>query len=314
MWYLELLIYITTVLAISSSILPWSIMVEGVGIEPDCMLAPGFQLKLWGTACGLSWSELQSVRQNNFFVYADIAPTTRAMVAVIGFVASMLFIYTISYGTKRTVTLLTSLMIACFSLYTVSSYINEMDSTMTLPVEYIFLQGPGYLALLLTASVSGSIFFTEVFIGYRKLGYCEDAMSQCVVCEVLVFITNIACIVAAFGDLAKFETCEDYVSPIDMVSCPACNSPLVTAFGALSFVSSTCLFILIKFYYDQSLLIHTATVVTLVSLCVVVGVTVTLPKFDTMGPGMYSIFVGVATTLTFQGVYNHLFSKLCGSG
>lgn len=321
MWYLELLVYAVSVLAFSSVLLPWSIMTKEYTIEPDCKLPTGFQFKLWGTACGITWEEYKNIHQNSYFAFVNIVQKTRVINLVVAIISGLLVIYVTFKGAKKEVLLMVSLIMSVTTVVNLSGYVNEMETTMTLPVEYLFIQGPGYLVSMVSASLSGSIFFTEFFVNFYKLHYCEHPRVERSKCNLLAYLISIISIFAIFGDLMRVEKCKDYVTPIDLNTCPACNSPLVptvTIFGVLALLAGVTLYITTKFFYDYTLLNNVMALFNLSMLVVVIVLTFMFENFKNAGFGMYALFIGVVFDLVFIMTYNfnvalvyNVMSNLC---
>ena len=309
MWYLELLVFVLSIFSSASSLLPWSIMVETYTIEPNCPLAEGFQFRLWGTACGLMWKELQDIHQSRYFAFVNVVTETRILNLIVAVMGFLLVTYVTFRGTKKGPLLMTSLVMAVITVISLSDYINEMQTTMTLPPEYLFIQGPGYMVYMASAAVAGSIFFTEFFINFYSMNYCDDPQGECMVCSYLAYLVSLASLSAAFGELMKVEKCKDYVTPIDLNTCPECNSPLVplvTVFGVLTFVSGFALYITVKFFYDYGKVNNGVAFTNLAFLSSVVGVTFAFENFESPGLGMYSVFIGMTFNVAFLLVYNHI--------
>ena len=309
MWYLELLVYVLSIFSSASSLLPWSILIKSYTIEHNCALAEGFQFKLWGTACGFTWKELQDIHQTRYFAFVNVVTTTRLMNLVVSIMGFCLMTYVNFRGTKKGPLIMTSLIMATVTLISLSDYINEMQTTMTLPPEYLFIQGPGYMVYMASAAVAGSIFFTEFFINFYSIYYCDEPHGDCYVCSYLAYLVALSSLSSAFGDLMKVDKCKDYVTPIDLNTCPECNSPLVplvTIFGVLTFVSGFSLYITVKFFYDKGRINNGVAILNLALMGAVVGTTFSFENFESPGLGMISTFIGMAFNVAFLLVYNHI--------
>lgn len=309
MWYLELLVFVLSILTIASVELPWSIMVHEHMIEPNCMLANGFQFKLWGTACGLSWEELKLIRQHSYFAFVNVVTVTRIYNIVVAIMGILLMFYVIFKGTQKQVLLMTSLVMAVVTVISLSEYVNEMQTTMTLPPQHVFIQGPGYMVFMASAGVAGSIFFTEFFINFYKLSYCEKPIGECVPCNFLAYVISALSVSAAFGELMQVEKCKDYVTPIDLNTCPYCNSPLipiVTIFGVMSFITGIGVYVSVKYFYSWTKIVNFMSFLNMVMLGTTLGLTYSFENFKSPGYGIYVAFVAIGVNVLFLTVYNHV--------
>ena len=309
MWYLELLVFILSILTSASVVLPWSIMVEPYTIEPDCMLAKGFQFRPWGSACGLTWEELKDIHQHSYFAFVNVITSARLYNIAVAIVGQLLMLFVIFKGTHKQVLLMVSLLMAVITVISTSEYINDMQTTMTLPPEFVFIQGPGYMVYMLSAGIAGSIFFTEFFINFYNMDYCDKPWGICIPCNLLALWVSGLSVAAAFGELMQVDKCPDFVTPIDLNNCPYCTSPLVplvTVFGVFSFLSGIALYVSVKFFYDYRKTVNACAFLSIAMLATTVTMTYSFENFKAPGRGIYAIFVALGLDVAFLLVYNHI--------
>jgi hypothetical protein len=309
MWYLELLVYLLSIFTSASSVLPWSILTEDFTIEPECHLVRGFQFRLWGTACGYTWEELQDIHQSGYFAFVNIVTTTRIMNLVVSITGFCLMTYINFRGTKQGPLIMTSLMMGIITIISLSGYINEMQTTMTLPPEYLFIQGPGYMVYMASASVVGSIFFIEFFINFYSYNNCDGGGEGCSVCSYLAYLVSLSSVGGAFGELMRVDTCKDYVTPLDLNTCPESRvlpMSLVTIFGIFMCMGGFFMYITVKFFFEWTKINNGITLINLSLMVIVVGITFSFENFGGLSIGIYSIFSGMIFNIAFLLVYNHI--------
>lgn len=304
MWYLEVIVFIISILMICGTLIPWSIMVEEHSIEPDCTLPPGFGFRLWGTACGLTWVEFQDVRQTSYFAFATVVEKVRVMVLIATLVSILQFLYTVLRGTSKSPLLMASLLVSVLSIISLSTYMNEMQTTMAIPVHKIFIQGPGYMITMSAAAVSGSVFFTELFIHFYKLFYCARPSGVCECMEITAYVIVVCCLLTAFGELVKVVGCPDMLSPIDTWYDSNPLVPTVTVLGILVVSMGMALYVMIKFFVGYRKVINALLSSLGVVLVVIIGVAVS--GADSVGMGFYFTIVGVVLDVFLGLVYNNI--------
>jgi hypothetical protein len=304
MWYIEILIYVMTMLTSMASVLPWSIMTTEHTINTECVVPVGFPFRLPGTMCGLSWTEHRAKITNNLFVYADVAPTSLTLATVIWATSLLLFLYTTVRGTNQTLCVSVSLIVSTTSIYTLSRYVNTMDTVMTIPQEYLFIQGPGYLSLMLASAVSGSIFLTEFFIFIHQHPMVVNDGAQHPVLEILTCFIGMSTVVSVFGPFVNVDMCPDAIGMTDIRVCKGSEFSVVVVMGLASLVGSIALYAMVKFYYQKNKYINALSVAMIVFMTTSVSVTYSTDHFKSPDAGMYSMFIGITLNVVFIMVYN----------
>lgn len=312
MWVLEFIIFTLSQVSLGALVMPWSILLHEYEIEPSCMLDHHFQLKLWGTACGFDWVQLQNVHQGRYFAFVNVATSVRSMSLSVAILSHVLFMYVLLRGATRGVVTMFSITIGVISIIAISDYANEMNATMTLPPSFVFIQGPGYLFQLLAAALAGSLFAIEFYLSFAKVdGDGGGDGGGNFFMESLAYITSSMSIVTCFGDLIKIETCPDMVSVFDKNTCPYCDSPLfplITVAACVGALSSLTLAVMIKFLLGTNgWVVNIATAVSLASFVTVVAGSMMIDKVEYIGYGMRTAITGVASVVVFATLYNRSF-------
>jgi hypothetical protein len=317
MWYLEGLIFSVSMLSLSSLLLPWSILTEEHDISSDCKLENGFQLRLWGSACGCTWHEWQTQHESAYyFAFVHVVDRVRVMTLIVAILAAVQYLFSVvKQSTREKGVLLMSLLISVISIVSLSMYINEMMTMMTIPVSKLFVQGPGYLALMLCAAVSGSVFFLQFFMIYYGLGeriwLCtRTSCDKCIACA--SYLVAVCCVVVAFGDSMTVETCKDVSTPIS--SCLTNEHSTWLMIVVLSnVVFSVLLCFLLKFYPENSIAVYSMCFVTFSLLAASSGLMITTSGFTRLVFGGYFAFVGCTITVFLALVYNGIIRRIvCG--
>ena len=301
MWYLEVLVFVVCILSVASVSLPWSILVRESTIEPGCVLKPGFQFRLWGTACGITWDDFKNIEQHSYFAYAAIVGDIRAMVLSVTLLSIVQYVFTTFKGTIGSAMAVISLIFSVTSLIALSTYINDMNNNMAIPVTSIYIQGPGYMTIMSAIAVSGSIFFIQVFIYIFNYNYNARPSGICECMETCGFIVSLCSIIILSGKMFKTPECSDYMSLSGTCGFKSYN----TTFAVINILACLPVYIIIKFFSDRIWLVNGFTGVSiLTNFILIISTFASTSNIEEVGEASVFMFLGPLFGILLLLVYN----------
>lgn len=302
MWYITLLFHMYVITLFCSIFLPWSIMVESYQLNGQCELNKGFHIKLWGSACGVKWEDYDKSLHNMYFALVDVIQQVRIMNLVVMSTTVLLFCYHFYKKINIQTFLMVSLVNAVIIIVSLSDYINDMQSTMTIPVDKIFIQGPGYMMYMLSASIAGAIFFIHFYIFFYKIKFdCDDDIFIVKYGALMTIVSSMS----AFSNLMKVKNCSDYVSSIDLYTCEMFNDVTFQWVGIMVFLSALLLYMSLNFI-ENKIVNNVINVINMGFEIYLIVITIMSEHFENGRVAFYSLMVGILLNVVFILVYNKL--------
>lgn len=303
MWYLECVIYIMSILAVAVSLLPWSILTKSQVLLPNCHLPDGFQLVLWGSACGVTWDQYQDIPQmGSYFAFVNVVTVVRIYAVFIGLAAVFLAVFVMSAGIYVDVVLFTTLLISVLSIISLAEYASDMNASMTIPPDEIFIQGPGYITLMAVTAMAFAVF---VLVFYLKMYKYETYIAPTRDYVILFpYFISIFAVYASFGSVALFRGCSDYVSPIYLTECGTSLNPVYPILTILTLFFSMVMICTDKFAS------YTTVLVILLSITTVIIFYTEADPFGYTGVSVFSMMMCGVFAIGYWLVYIATFNNV----
>jgi uncharacterized membrane protein len=145
-------------------LVPWATLKDtAVEVTDDCTLPKHYQFRQWGGACDYSWNEMKQLHHSNDFVM--IHSLTKIRVFTI--ICVVLLNICLCCQKRNQIISVINVIVFVLSMMATTMYFTEENTTMTIPVRMLRLQGPGFWAQVLTGSLSLSVVLIDFYVTYN---------------------------------------------------------------------------------------------------------------------------------------------------
>lgn len=163
-----IILFMASQFALAAVFLPWSSLKEPVEIYEGCILPTDYQFRQWGGACKENWSELKERHFSGYFAMLHSMTKIRVFSIICVILLNLCIGCPFKENIRKTqVITVHSITVFILSMMATSMYFTDQNTTMVIPIRLLQLQGPGFWAQVVTASLSLANVFIEFYNTYR---------------------------------------------------------------------------------------------------------------------------------------------------
>lgn len=160
----KLSVFTASQLCLIAALAPWAVLKESIEINDDCTIDNRYQFRHWGGACGRAWYELKDLNTSSYFalIHSMLKIRILTMVCIVLLNLCLVFISRTQFVTVLNV------IVFILSMMATTMYFTEQNTTMVIPIRILNIQGPGFWAQVITASLTLAVVITEFYTSYKS--------------------------------------------------------------------------------------------------------------------------------------------------